>query len=416
MRILFTTFPWKSHYWTMVPTIWACRAAGHEVIVASTPSLIGTITGSGVPAAAVGRDIDLPEIARSRRLAAWHDHERWPADYPAHPERLTDGQRDVLAGLAELQVAMAEAMVGGLVSLARRWRPDLVVHNTVTLAGPVAAEVMEVPSVSHHWGGPGLHQIEMRGLGTEPLPAYARLFERYETPVRTAPGLWIDMCPPSLQLPTSCPRAVVGYVPYNGTGQAPDWAPRPSERPRVCVTWGETTMRLLGQDGLRMFRAAVDAVAGLDAELVIATTEDQRAALGELPPGARVLTSVPLHLIAPTCHAVVHHAGSGTLLTSARAGVPQLTITRRPEPTLAGERLVGVGAGRHLRHDELAGNDAATEVIRADVEKLLTEPAYRKAAERLREEMARQPGPAAVVPVLETLADGTEVPVGASIG
>ena len=199
MRVLFTTFPWASHHYTMVPLAWAFRAAGHEVVVASTQALESTITASGLPAVSVGKEVDLAGMSKGPRLANWHE------------ERL-----------AGLQFAMADAMVDDLVDFSRAWRPDLVVHNTVSFAGPVAAAVLGVPSISHHWGGPGLHRVEMRRLGSEPLPGYVALFERFGAPVRS-PSVWIDMCPESLRIPTSFPCLEMRYIPYNGPGTMPDW-------------------------------------------------------------------------------------------------------------------------------------------------------------------------------------------------
>ncbi|GHH30934.1 hypothetical protein Srubr_25170 [Streptomyces rubradiris] len=77
MRFLFTTFAWSSHYYPMVPLGWALQAAGHEVRVATTPSLVDAVVTTGLPAVAVGKDIDIVGRAGSGKL---HDHERWPTD------------------------------------------------------------------------------------------------------------------------------------------------------------------------------------------------------------------------------------------------------------------------------------------------------------------------------------------------
>ena len=336
MRILFTTIPGKSHYWAMVPLAWACRAAGYEVIVACTPSLAGTVTASGLPVA---------EIRGGR------------------------------AGRA------AGGRVGGRVSFARRWQRYLGVHDEMTLAGPVAAAVMEVPCVSHHRGGPGPHRVE--------TPGTEALFERFGV-APAAPGLWIDLCPPSMRLPTDLPRTLMGYVPYDDSGPVP--AIETARRPRICVTWGETP------DG-GLFRTAIDAVTALDAEPVVVTSPDQRDALGQLPPEARVLTSTSLHTVVPDCDAVVHHGGSRTLMTCAWAGVPQVVIARGAEP-------VAAGAGLHLRHDEIANDPTPAKIIQDAAERLLAEPGYLAAAERLSREIAAQPTPADTVRVLEELVRG----------
>jgi UDP:flavonoid glycosyltransferase YjiC (YdhE family) len=100
----------------------------------------------------------------------------------------------------------------------------------------------------------------------------------------------------------------------------------------------------------------------------------------------------------------VHQAGDGTSLTACAAGVPQLPITRKPDPALTGDRLAAVGAAIHLRYQELEREPDACEVVRTAAEKLLTDTSYRDAAVRLHQEMERQPAPSELVPVLETLA------------
>ena len=402
MRVLFTTFPWASHHYTMVPLAWAFRAAGHEVIVASTPSLESTILASGLPAVSVGQEVDLERMSRGPRLAGWHEQGGWPTGWTSRPELLSDEQRALLEHLAGLQFTMAGAMAGDLVDFARAWQPDLVVHNTVSFAGPVAAAVLGVPSVSHHGGGPGLHRLAMRGLGPAPLPGYAELFERFGAPV-ISPSVFIDLCPESLRLPTSLPCLPARYVPYNGPGTMPEWVLDKPTLPRVCVTWGETTLRLLGADGLELFAKSIQALGGLDVEVIVVTTAAQLEMLGELPANARPALSVPLHMVLDSCAAIVHHGGSGTVMTATGFGVPQLAITRRPEPELHGERLEAVGAGRHLPYGRISRDPAPVETIRAEVRTLLTDPSYRAAAERLRAEVLARPSPDEIVPELERL-------------
>ncbi len=70
MRVLFTTFAWPSHYFPMVPLAWACRAAGHEVRMASQPELADLMRRSGLPYVTVGRDVDIVGRHRAEMAAA----------------------------------------------------------------------------------------------------------------------------------------------------------------------------------------------------------------------------------------------------------------------------------------------------------------------------------------------------------
>jgi UDP:flavonoid glycosyltransferase YjiC (YdhE family) len=219
----------------------------------------------------------------------------------------------------------------------------------------------------------------------------------------------IDPSPPSLRLPVPEPFLECRYVPYNGPGTAPAWLGSPSELPRICLTWGMSVARLSGQIGpaaLDPFRCTVDALAEVDAEVVLTTTRDQLERLGTLPDNVRPLESVPLQLLLPHCALIAHQAGDGTALTAAALGVPQLAITRKPDPALTGGRLAAVGAAIHLRYQELEADSNAHKVIRAAAENLLGDPAYTESAIRLREDIQRQPAPADLVGTLDMLARG----------
>src|SRR5204862_7509859 len=112
----------------------------------------------------------------------------------------------------------------------------------------------------------------------------------------------------------------------------------------------------------------------------------------------------PLGLVVRRCDGLVQQGGECTAVTAAAAGVPQLAISRKPAAEVAPGRLVAVGAGIHLRYQELQDNPASAEVIRDAVARLLADPAYRQAATRLRAEIESQPTPADLVPALTALA------------
>nr|CAE17547.1 glycosyltransferase [Streptomyces griseus subsp. griseus] len=404
MRLLFTAFPSPSHLFPMVPLAWAARAAGHEVRVAGAPSLVDAITASGLPAVPVGAEVDLTGTSRGGSLSGWHDHERWPAGWPVTPSLLDGRRKELLEALGQRQFAIAAGMLDDLVRFGEAWRPDAVVHDAVSYAGPVAGSVLDIPSVSHLWGSPGLQRLEMKGLGPDPQDGFVALFDRYRAAVRTWPDAWVDPCPPSMGFGSGPDVHSVQYVPYNGPGRIPVRLLDPPSRPRVCVTWGATTAKLLGADMTELLRQAVEAVAALPVEVVLATTADQRQLLGDLPPSVRTEISVPLHMLLPGCVAVVHHGGAGTTLTAARHGVPQLTITRRPEPTLNGERQALTGAGINLTYGEVSRTERPVETVREQVTRLLDDRSYRDAAGRLSAEILAQPSPADLVGVIEKLA------------
>jgi UDP:flavonoid glycosyltransferase YjiC (YdhE family) len=400
MRVLFTTYAARPHFFPMVPLAWACVLAGHDVRMASTPSLADVIERSGLPGVTVGEDIDL-----DARLARGELAPKPPA--PGEPpesvwERVVDN-------MARLQFDTALAMVDGLVDFARSWRPDVIVQDPVSYAGQVAGEVIGVPTVGHLYGMARVPRLELTDLwsGTEPRPGFRDLFHRFGVEARPQPAAWIDPRPGRLRWPETDPdRAAVPshsmrYIPYNGPGTLPDHLAEPPDRPRVCVTWGTTQQKKLGAGVVQAFRDHVRAIAELGVEVLITVGAADRPLLehlGELPDGVGTVGWVPLHMLLSRCAAIVHTGGTGTVMTAAACGVPQLGITSIPEGRFNTDRLAATGAGIHLEEAE-----TGPEEIRDAVRELVTEPGRRDAALRLRAEMAAQPSPVDVVPELEKL-------------
>jgi glycosyltransferase len=391
----------------MVPLAWALRAAGHEVRVAVPPALTDAVVNIGLPAVVGGADVPPPNPAEHGQIGKLYRHRPFPPDWPLHTDQLDAEQRAMIEMLGRNSAETAELVLEDVLAFARDWRPELVVHDTASFAGPVTAAALDVPNV-RHLTGPGTRPMETRVGGTELLPEYVDLFERRGLDVRAEPTLTVDPSPPSLRLPVPQVWRESRFVPYNGPGAVPSWLLDPDDRTRVCLTWGFSLTRAarqFGEPALDPFRQAIVALSNLDAEIIVTTTKDQLELLGELPANVRPAVSVPLQVLMPHCAAIVHHGGDGTTLTAAACAVPQLLVSRIPDAALNGGRLEAVGTAIHLRYQELEDDDRP-ELIRSAVDKLLADSTYGQAASRLREEMERQPPPAGLVSTLESLGGG----------
>jgi UDP:flavonoid glycosyltransferase YjiC (YdhE family) len=397
MKVLFTSWAWPSHYFPVVPLGWALQGAGHQVRVACQPGLTGTVTKSGLPAVPVGHDVDYVALMRPQ------------VDFAVRASQLGTGtarpsRRDyteITKSAVGVFVTIAESMADDLLAFVRHWRPDLVVYEPTTHAGPIAAAALGVPAVRHTWGID--YTARTRDVETELLTPLCR---RLGTgPVDTLGTVTVDPCPPSLQVPADGPRLGVRYVPYNGPGTVPAWLLDPPPGPRICITWGTSSERLGGLDYL--VPAVLSAArrlgprpgrAGPEPALVAAVSDAAR--LGpDVASGVRVVESLPLHLLLPACDLIVHQGGLGTLLTALSCGLPQLIIPQLPDQRLNAERLAATGAGRVL-----AAEDADEAAIAAELGRLLTDPAAHNAAQRLYQEMRDQPAPAEIAGELESLA------------
>ncbi|MFD9098897.1 nucleotide disphospho-sugar-binding domain-containing protein [Streptomyces collinus] len=406
MRIVFTTWSASAHFFPMVPLAWACRAAGHEVLVAVPPDCVPAVSAAGLTAVAVGATAPPaapPAMGGPRAAAALRD---WPADWPLRLTELGAPRQRMLHSLVDRQLGLADAMVPGLLAFARTWRPDLIVADGSTYAGTVVSHLLGVPLAAHLWGAPAVLRLEHSGPQGSPLPGYRRLFEHYGADPAHGPLGWLDPCPPMLRLPTGEHRWPVRHVPYGGPAQWPAGLLGKPARPRVCVTW-EAGARPAGppHDGPDPLLAAAGLLAADGLDVVLALGPAQRAALTRLPDGVRTTDASALHLLLTTCAAVAHQGSGGTAMTAAAAGTPQLVLSPRPEQMLTGERLRAAGAGRHLSGGDLAGDEKAAAKVRDAVLDLLSGPA-RDAALALRDEVHRLPAPSHVADDLTELATG----------
>ncbi|MBZ6232742.1 nucleotide disphospho-sugar-binding domain-containing protein [Streptomyces olivaceus] len=416
MRILFTPVAaTTTPLFHMVPLAWAFRAAGHDVRVAAQPELSRAIVEVGLPAVEVGHGYEIMDgVLRSRGgqrvieapADQWTDSglagtaEEPPADYDDKHADLRD------AAMAPL-VEAAGRMAPGLLRFTEYWRPDLLVTDSMVFAAPLVSALRGVPLVRQTWGPDVMRMVsqplqgraadgDVRAEWPTGLPG---LYDHYGVEVRNDyPVRTVDPWPTSLQFPDLSGRLPMRFVPYNGAAVAPDWVLDRPGRPRVCVTWGTSTSALAGDEAFVLPRV-VEGLAGLDVEVVLAVGPDDRRKLGTLPAGVRVAENVPLHLFMETCDAVVHQGGTSTLLTAARHGLPQVMMPQTADNPFNAANFAGSGAGVTL---DAAGADAGE--IGAAVTRVLTEPAWRVAAEKLRAEMAEMPSPSAVVRSLEELA------------
>jgi UDP:flavonoid glycosyltransferase YjiC (YdhE family) len=407
MRVLVTTWAWPSHYFPLVPVVWALRAAGHEVQVASQPRLSEVITDSGAVAVPVGPDLDHDEVrARSMRELPLVS----VPQVPAVGEEMTnwDPERQArVARVFSVFTAYSDAMLDDLLGYARSWRPDLVLFEPTTYAGPLAAAALGVPAVRHTHGVDV--QYQARDVAAElvaPLAARIGVSDVDLMGVRS-----VDPCPPSLQIDSAVDREFVRYIPYNGPAVQPGWL-RPPAKPRVCLTWGTSTSRLVREDTF-LPAEVIDWTRDLGIETVVCLTAADaailRERLGAGIPDVRTAENLPLHMVLPSCSAIVHQGGNGTLLTAGYFGVPQLMLPRLPDQTFHGRQLVKVGAGRMLLPAE-----TSAETVRAELLEMLHGAEHTDAAGRLRAEMHAQAVPGEVVDRLEKLADaksaGTDTP------
>ncbi|WP_055489575.1 activator-dependent family glycosyltransferase [Streptomyces sp. TP-A0356] len=414
MRVLFAGLPEKSHLYTMVPLAWALAAAGHEVLMAGSPSLTPAITGAGLTAAPVGSDHDLHRDMALARDSQDADVANW--------SHLGYGQVDwtTLLGRYEISVPWGfarynEPIMDDMVALALHWRPHLVIRDPLAYAGAVAARACGAAHGRLLWCADvyGQARESFVELGrdiaeaerVDPLAAWIDERARdygVECDEELLNGQFtIDTLPPGLRPPSGLDVLSMRYVPYNGPAVQWDWLREEPKRPRVCVTLGSTNTEAYGGDYVPV-GDILRALGGLDVEVVAALMPEQAERLGDLPGNVRAVSGVALSTLLPTCSAVVHHGGWGTFSTALVNAVPQLALsTYVADQELRGRALEDTGAGLFAHHSEVT-----PERVVEQTRLLLEDPSFAAAARRLRDASAALPGPHDLVPRLEGLAAG----------
>jgi UDP:flavonoid glycosyltransferase YjiC (YdhE family) len=382
MRIVFTVRAASGHFHPLVPLAQAACDAGHEAVFAMPPSFRGTVERLGLRWLGAGMDESDPEYARfveeRSRLSG--------------PERSSFHRRGMV-GL------LAPRMVTDLLRIAETWRPDLLVRDIADFGGCIAAEVLGIPHAAHQAGGAFDETVadladplaDLRAAHGLPPDPDVQMLERY---------LLLTPFPPSLFRADAGARPTRHFyraTPFDRSGDevAPEWPLAVPGAPLVYATLG--TVINTHTDVLRAF---VEALRDERVNLVVTVGRDgDPDQFGPQPPNVRIERYIPQSLLYPRCDLVISHGGSNTMLGALAHGIPQVMVPITADQPYNAERCSAVGVARVV-----PSSHATPGSIREAALAVLADPGYRRAAQCIRDEMTRLPGPHGVVRLLEELA------------
>ncbi|HKN98923.1 MAG TPA: nucleotide disphospho-sugar-binding domain-containing protein, partial [Pseudonocardiaceae bacterium] len=337
MRVLITTSPGIGHLFPTVPTAWALRAAGHDVVVA-TSGHHELAAHAGLPVVDAAPGTDFAAIFRN---------------FSATNDAPSDGDSTRSAGgvdfVARLFATVSREFTDHTVALARHWHPDLVLYTPMQAVGPLVAQVAGVPAVLHTIG-----IGQSAWLSTVLAERFTEEYERFGVPP-VAPGAVLDVSPPSLAA-DAAGTWPMRYVPYNGGAVLPPWLLEPRYRPLVTVTLGSVLPLMAGVGALRPFVAAAGS---MPADFVVTLGGADPADFGQPPENVRLVDWVPLSSLLAVSSAVVHHGGAGTTLTALAAGLPQVVSPQGADQFRNATAVAKAGAGVVARPEELTADRLA---------------------------------------------------------
>ena len=381
MKVVVASLGAYGHLYPMVPLALACAAAGHDVVVATGPPFLGRLPVRSVPGypGSLGLDSAFAEAARR------------------HPG--LSGPDLAFAMFADVG---SEQVTPTMVQVLRDERPDLVVYEGMDVGAGVAAALVGVPAAVF-----GISLVP--GLVYPVLHAAAAGYRRDDwlardlvppTDPRLLGAALLDPTPPGL-LRADDPLALVRWpvrsVPYSEASGPPAWSGGERRRPRVYLTLGTVSF-----GAIEVLRQALAGIAPLDVEVLVAVGPDgDPALLGPQPAHVHVERFVDQPAVLGTVDLVVHHGGTGTVLATLAAGLPQLLLPQGADHFVNADLLGRVGAARALLGDAQQA-EAVADAVRA----LLGPGPERDRAGALAAEIAAMPDPADLVPRLVGLAGG----------
>jgi MGT family glycosyltransferase len=381
---LFVVPPLTGHTNPTVPVARALAARGHEVAWVGHPGTIGRLLPAGARLFALDETIA-----------------------PAHATAVTDKAR-VVRGAAALKflwedffAPLARAMRPGVEAAIDAYRPDVLVVDQQAIAGALVARRRDLrwatlATTSAGVVDPlaGLPEVQrwlddlLAGLAREAGVEPARGVER-------SPHLVVAFTTAALVGPTERFPAHYRFV-----GPSIADRPEPTEfpwdalrpGPRVLVSMGTVNAEASG----RFYATAIAALADAPVQTILVAPDEHAAGA---PASMIVRRYVPQLALLPKVDAVVCHAGHNTVVEALAHGVPLVVAPIKDDQPIVADQVVAAGAGVRVKFGRVQPQE-----LRAAVDQVLGEPAFRAAAERVRASFAAAGGAAAAADALEALA------------
>lgn len=364
VRILFSARPAYGHLFPLIPLASAAREAGHEVVFGTGEALLGTVRGLGFAAHRVGIAVSEAEAEAVRR------HGR-DADFAT-------------VGVTMFGDILPHATHDDLRRLLPELRPDLVVYEQSDAGAAKAAREAGIPVVSHVIG---------RSMPPDILAAAAKrmawLWADGPAPADAMLGdTVIDLWPDALRDPVVAALPTVFRMrpqPFDLDVPLPPVAT--ASRRLVYLTFGTVSF-----GATSVLRTVIEGLSRLPVDVLVALGPGDPTVLGSVPERVHVTRFVPQAEVLRHAALVVHHGGTGTVLGTLAAGLPQLVLPQGADQFVNAATLAELGAARSL-----VGAEITAEAVEEDARALLDGTAARDVARRVADEIAALPPPKAVV-------------------
>ncbi|MBP8535913.1 glycosyltransferase [Streptomyces sp. MK37H] len=403
---MFTTLASPSHGRAQLPLARSLAAAGHEVLVVTTPALVPVFEREEVRVTSAINDFSPssllgPVLAEETERAGLPD-----MDDEQRQEFMLRVMCKVVSG------PMATMLLDAVLPVAQDFRPDLVLRDGMDLSACVVAETLGIPQLPTPSGAvngfdpaellPGLNALrKRRGL---PSP---------EDPLSIVPHGRIDYVPPSFSFAHHLPAtwAYRQTVDVDRGAVLPRWVVElPTDRPLMFAAIGtaipmfhdasreaEAVPPMPMPDPVDTLHAMVQGVSRLEECTVILATGGIPVDTDGVPPHVHITERLPQPLLLESVDLFLTHGGFNSIRESLRTATPMAVLPQFGDQPGNAQRVEELGLGRRITDPT---PDGITAVCRA----VLADDGCRARARRARLEMLALPEIDSAVPDLEKLA------------
>jgi UDP:flavonoid glycosyltransferase YjiC (YdhE family) len=265
-----------------------------------------------------------------------------------------------------------------LLEVAGAWQPHAIVYESGDLAAPAVAAVLGLRAANHSFGVM-VPVAALRSAAEHMAPLWRSVGVEPDDNAGAFRGLYIDLSPPSFAWEEPLGESIrLGHVPA-AEERAPAWLDELA-RPLVYVTLGTVFNKPA------LLRQLLDGLDGSVSALVTTGRNVDPGSLGGWPPNVRVERFVPQEQVLPRCAAVVAHAGSGSVRGALAHGLPLVLVPQGADQFDNAARCEAVGAAVVVRPAELTA-----DAVRLALKRVLDEPAFTEAAQRVQAEIQAMP-------------------------
>jgi UDP:flavonoid glycosyltransferase YjiC (YdhE family) len=275
----------------------------------------------------------------------------------------------------------AEALLPAMERAARSWRPDLILREPCEYASALVALNSGVPQATVAISQGRVEAAALRLAG----PTLDKRRAGTAAALRRAP--YLSRFPGSLD-PNHFPDTRRYRVAQSGRRQLPRWW-GDDPRPLVYLTLG-TVAPTLAPQAVPTLVAMAEALSQLPVRGLLTVPEGPYRRLAAVPDNLHVEPFFPQEAVMHAAAVVVCHGGSGTVLGALSAGLPLVILPMLADQLANGTLVARAGAGVVLEPPITAAEvPSAGASMRSAVERMLQEPAFRAAAQKIASEMRR---------------------------